>query len=128
MRRLLPPVAAVAALVAATSAFGASSRTALTPTFRVKPLVVRGEQAHLAAEVGTPARPCGIAVFKRSPYVRMRPRLVNRWGLGLYPKRPSDGRVAWTWIVGTSTQLGRWWIHVSCGRAISFRTSFKVIR
>jgi len=128
MKRMALISAAMVALVTATVAIAAPNRPASTPTFRVKPLVVRGLQAHLAAEIGTPAKPCGITVFKRSPYRRMRAKRVDRWGLGLYPKRPSDGRVAWTWIVGTSTPLGRWWIRVSCGRSVSFLTSFKVIR
>lgn len=98
------------------------------PALNAKPLVVRGTQAHVAGEIGTPARPCRITVYKRSPYVRMRPRRIDRWGLGLYPKRPSDGRIAWTWIVGPNTTPGKWWIHVTCGPTHSFQTSFEVRR
>ena len=58
----------------------------------------------------------------------MQAKRIKRWSLGLYPEHPSDGRIAWTWIVPADTPLGRWWIHVSCGRAVSIRRSFDVIR
>jgi hypothetical protein len=45
---------------------------------------------------------------------------------GLYARRASGGRIAWTWTVGTRTTPGRWPIDVSCGGAGSLHTSFVV--
>jgi hypothetical protein len=75
-----------------------------------------GSYATLVARV-TPARRCAITVYYKSG-----PSVAQ----GLYPKRPRNGRVSWTWMVGTNTTAGRWPIQVSCGSAGSFRTSFRV--
>jgi hypothetical protein len=45
---------------------------------------------------------------------------------GLFRKSPVRGRVSWTWKVGTRTTPGTWPIYVSCGRAGSAYTSFRV--
>ena len=128
MRGRLLLLTASAALAAATTALAGPNDTASSRWAIVKPTVVRGEQGHLVAYVDT-TQPCRITVFRRHPYVRMRPKRVDRWGLGLYPKRADtdDGRVAWAWIVGTKTPLGRWWVHLSCAPAVSLRTSFRVV-
>lgn len=110
------------------AAVAAPDSTATARLIRVKPLVARGDQAHLVANV-VPARLCEITVSKGS--TRMRPKRVNRWGLGLYPKRSTAGhdyRLAWTWTVGANTALGVWRIRVSCGSAGSLQTTFRVVR
>ena len=75
-----------------------------------------GSYATLRAAVA-PARSCSITVYYKSGPSRAQ---------GLYPKRPSGGRVSWTWMVGTRTTPGRWAIVVSCGSAGTLRTSFLV--
>jgi hypothetical protein len=45
---------------------------------------------------------------------------------GLYPQRAIEGRIAWTWTVGSRTTPGRWPIDVSCGAAGNLHTSFVV--
>jgi hypothetical protein len=75
-----------------------------------------GAYATLTVAVA-PARGCSIVVtYKSGPSSAQ----------GLYPKRPSGGRVSWTWKVGTRTTHGRWPITVSCGSAGTLRTSFLV--
>jgi hypothetical protein len=128
VRRLLPSVVAIAALIAATTAFAARNGEASARLVKVKTTVARGDQAHLVANV-VPARLCTIAVSKRG--TRMKPKRVDRWGLGLYPKRSTAGgdyRLAWTWTVGPHTALGPWRIRVDCGSAGSFQTTFTVVR
>jgi hypothetical protein len=45
---------------------------------------------------------------------------------GLYTQRARNGRISWTWLVGTRTTPGRWPIDVSCGASGSLHTSFLV--
>ena len=75
-----------------------------------------GAYATLTAAV-SPARTCSITVYYKSG---------PSSAAGLYAKRPSGGRVSWTWKVGTRTTPGRWPIVVSCGSAGTLRTSFVV--
>jgi hypothetical protein len=75
-----------------------------------------GAYATLVAGV-SPARRCSITVYYKSG---------SSTAQGLYPKRPRNGRVSWTWKVGTRTTPGRWPIVVSCGSAGTLRTSFVV--
>jgi hypothetical protein len=78
--------------------------------------VSAGSHATLRVAV-SPSRTCSITVYYKSG---------RSHAAGLYPKRPSGGRVSWTWKVGTRTTPGRWPIVVSCGSAGSLRTSFRV--
>src|SRR5215471_18463049 len=66
MRRLLPPVAAIAALTAATAAFGAANDTAY---LHVSRSVYVGDQAHVVLQPA-PAGLCRITVSK--VHTRMR--------------------------------------------------------
>jgi hypothetical protein len=75
-----------------------------------------GSYATLLASV-SPSRTCSITVYYKSGPSRAQ---------GLYTKRPSGGRVSWTWMVGTRTTPGRWPIVVTCGSAGTLRTSFVV--
>ena len=75
-----------------------------------------GEYATLVAAVA-PASTCAITVHYKSGPSKAK---------GLYSKRPSGGRVSWTWKVGTNTTPGRWAITVSCGSAGTLRTAFTV--
>jgi hypothetical protein len=75
-----------------------------------------GSHATLSAAVSS-ARTCSITVYYKSGPSHAQ---------GLYPKRPSRGRVSWTWMVGTRTTPGRWPIVVSCGSAGTLQTSFVV--
>jgi hypothetical protein len=73
-----------------------------------------GSYATLTASV-SPSRTCSIIVhYKSGP----------SHAQGLYSKRPVNGRVSWTWKVGTRTTPGRWAITVSCGSAGTLDTSF----
>jgi hypothetical protein len=118
VKRLLPSVAAAAALLTATAAFAAPNSTSTARLVHVTSPVEAGADATLTAHVA-PAKRCTITVhYMSGPSVAQ----------GLYPKRPRNGRVSWTWMVGTNTTGGRWPISVNCGTAGSFRTSFKVIR
>jgi hypothetical protein len=126
VRRLLPSVVSIAALTTATVAFGARNDTALF-YFHAKPLVARGEQAHVVLQPA-PTGLCRITVSNGR--TRMRAKRVDRWGLGLYPKRSlpgDDNRLAWTWIVEPKTALGRWRIRVRCGSARPLQTEFRVV-
>jgi hypothetical protein len=76
-----------------------------------------GSHATLVARVTSSRVLCSIRVQYKSGPSQAR---------GLYAKRPSVGRVSWTWMVGTRTTPGRWPIYVSCGSAGSFSTSFVV--
>lgn len=78
--------------------------------------VRHGYRATLTARVSPSSVTCSIAVYYKSG------RSV---AAGLYPKRPSGGRVSWTWKVGTRTTPGRWRIVVSCGSAGSATTYFR---
>src|SRR3954470_15734691 len=118
MKRLVPSVVGVAALVAAAAAFAAPNTTATARLVSVTSPVKKNADATLVAHV-VPARRCRITVhYKSGPSVAR----------GLNPKRPVHGRVSWTWMVGGNTTLGRWPITVNCGTAGSFRTHFRVIR
>jgi hypothetical protein len=75
-----------------------------------------GAYATLVAAV-SPAKRCSITVYYKSG-----PSTAQ----GLYSKRPSGGRVSWTWKVGTRTTPGRWPITISCGSAGTLHTSFAV--
>ncbi len=75
-----------------------------------------GGHATLTASV-SPSRTCSITVnYKSGP----------SHAQGLNPKRAIQGRVSWTWMVGTRTTPGRWGIVLSCGSAGTLRTSFVV--
>ena len=118
MKRLVPSVVGVAALVAAAAAFAAPSTTATARLVSVTSPVAHNAHATLVAHV-VPARRCKIAVLYKNGPSQAR---------GLSPKSPVHGRVSWTWLVGGNTTLGTWPIHVSCGSAGSFRTHFTVVR
>jgi hypothetical protein len=79
--------------------------------------ISHGSYATLVARVSTSRVTCSIGVLYKSGWSRAK---------GLYPKKPSAGRVSWTWKVGTRTTPGRWPIYVRCGSAGSLRTSFVV--
>jgi hypothetical protein len=78
----------------------------------------RGNPVTLAAHVSSSRVTCSIAVYYKTTVSHAK---------GLYSKRPVHGRVSWTWLVGTRTTPGRWAIVVSCGRAGTLRTSFRVV-
>jgi hypothetical protein len=118
VKRLLPSVVGIAALVGVTVAFAGSNSETSARLVHVTSPVAPGAQATLVAHVA-PAHRCTITVeYKSGPSVAR----------GLYPKRSVHGRVSWTWMVGTNTTRGRWPIRVNCGSAGSFRTSFRVAR
>jgi hypothetical protein len=89
------------------------------PSVRVTPFPVsRGEPVTLVAWVrARPLRRCTITVWDR--------RGIS-YARGLYPKLPVRGRVSWTWVVATDTNLGKHRVVVSCGSAGSLRTLFRV--
>lgn len=112
MKRLLLAVAGCAALVSAAAAFAAPNTTATARLVSVTSPVARNAHATLVAHVALAQR-CKIAVlYKTGP----------SQAKGLNPKRPEQGRVSWTWMVGGNTTLGKWPIQVNCGSAGSFRT------
>ena len=122
MRRLLPPVAAIAALTAATAAFGAANGTAY---LHVSRSVYVGDQAHVVLQPA-PAGLCRITVSKGR--TRVRAKREVRQGLGLYPKRSlgrNDYRVAWTWTVEPKWPDGWWRIRIHCSSARPVQTEFK---
>ena len=118
VKRLIPTLVGVAALVAAAAAFAAPDMAATARLAHVTSPVAPGTHATLTAHVA-PAHRCTITVHYRSG-----PSVAQ----GLNPKRPVQGRVSWTWMVGTNTTQGRWPITVGCGSSGSLRTSFKVAR
>jgi hypothetical protein len=127
MRRLLLPLAAIAALTTATAAFGARNDTTYF-YFHATPVVARTQQEHVVLQPA-PTGLCRITVSNGR--IRMRAKRVDRWGLGLYPKRSlrvDDRRIAWTWTVEPTTPLGRWRIRIRCGSARPLQTEFRVIR
>ena len=116
MRPKLAVRFSVAAGIIVTTVAAAPAATTTARLIRVTSPVSRGYSATLVARV-VPSRTCSITVtYKSGP----------SHAQGLYPKRPSNGRVSWTWKVGTRTTPGRWPIRVACGSAGSFRTSFVV--
>ena len=78
----------------------------------------RGNPVTLTARVSSSRVTCSIVVYYKSG---------SSHAKGLYPKRPAQGRVSWTWLVGTRTTPGRWPIVVRCGSAGTLRTSFRVV-
>jgi hypothetical protein len=108
--------ALVLAATAASTSLAAASSVRLV---RVTSPISRGDYATLRARVAPSSFTCSIAVYYKSG---------RSTAKGLYPKRPRNGRVSWTWKVGTRTTPGRWPIRVSCGRAGMLRTSFIVTR
>jgi hypothetical protein len=109
------PVSVATAIIIVTTVAASPAATTTARLVRVSSPVSRGNQATLVARV-VPRRVCSITVTYKSGLSH---------AAGLYPKRPSGGRVSWTWKVGTRTTPGRWPIRVSCGSAGSFRTSFR---
>jgi hypothetical protein len=103
---------AAMALVAVALILPATAQ-ATVKLIRVSPTYA-GDYATLTAAVA-PARKCSIVVHYKSG---------DSTAQGLYPKRPTAGRVSWTWKVGTNTTAGRWAITVSCGTAGTLNTSF----
>jgi hypothetical protein len=113
MRKVVAALAATAALAVAAPSSAAVRLVGISP----QP-AYRGNPATLMAHVSSSRVRCSISVYYKSGPSRAQ---------GLYPKRPVRGRVAWTWLVGTRTTPGRWPIVVSCGRAGTLRTSFRVV-
>jgi hypothetical protein len=125
MKRLLACLATIAVLTTATAAFGAPNETAPL-VFYAKPVVARGEQAHVVLQ---PAHAGLCKITVSNGRTRMRAKRVDRYGLGLNSKRPGgDNRIAWTWIVEPKTPLGRWRIRIRCGSAHPLQTEFRVVR
>jgi hypothetical protein len=116
MKRRAVVLAAAIAGITALLAPAARTAEATARLVRVTSPISRGSYATLVARV-VPSRLCSITVYYKSGASTAR---------GLYAKRPSGGRVSWTWKVGTRTTPGRWPIRVACGSAGSFRTSFVV--
>jgi hypothetical protein len=109
MRRLL--VVALASLVLAAPAAARVRLVSITSP------ISHGSHTTMIARVSSSSVTCAITVYYKSGPSRAR---------GLYPKRPSGGRVIWTWKVGTRTTPGRWPIRISCGAAGTLNTSFVV--
>ena len=120
MKRLAALVCAATAAASTTAlapaALGTTASMSTVRLVRVTSPVSPGAYATLVARV-VPSRRCSITVYYKSG---------PSSAAGLYPKRPSGGRVSWTWKVGTRTTPGRWPIVVSCGSAGTLRTSFVV--
>jgi micrococcal nuclease len=114
MKRLVPSVVGIAALVAAAAAFAAPNATATTRLVYLTSPVHAGTHAILVARVH-PARRCTITVYYKSGPSHAR---------GLYPKRPVHGRVSWTWLANPAP--GRYPIYVDCGSAGFIRTHIRV--
>jgi hypothetical protein len=109
---LATTLACVAALAPSTPAAPATVRLV-----KVTSPISAGSYATLTASVSRRSVTCSITVYYKSGASS---------AAGLYSKRPSGGRVSWTWKVGTRTTPGRWPIVVSCGPAGTLRTSFVV--
>src|SRR5215467_14847793 len=105
MKRLLLTLVASAAFATATAAFAALNAATIARLVRVTSPARRNSYATLVAQV-VPRQLCRIAVYYKSGPSHAQ---------GLYPKLPRNGRVSWTWMVGTNTTAGRWPIRVSCG-------------
>ena len=104
-----------AALLAPGAGQGATAKVRLV---RVTSPVSTNANATLTVAV-TPARACTITVTYSTGPSRAK---------GLGQKRAVNGRVSWTWKVGSKTTPGRWPIAVNCGSAGSLRTSIVVRR
>jgi len=113
VRKVIAAIAATAALVVAAPSSAAVRLVGISP----QP-AYRGNPVTLTARVSSSRVMCSITVYYKSGPSRAK---------GLYPKRPVHGRVSWTWLVGTRTTPGRWPVFVSCGRAGTLRTSFRVV-
>ena len=113
MRKVVAALAAMAALGVAAQSSASVRLVGIGP----QP-AYRGNPVTLTAHVSSSRATCSIVVEYKSGPSRAQ---------GLYPKRPVRGRVSWTWLVGTRTTPGRWAIVVSCGRAGTLRTSFRVV-
>ena len=102
---------------AAFTAVDATARTAASVRIvSVTSPVSPGSHATLMARVSPARVQCSIMVRYMSGLSVAR---------GLAAKRAVNGRVSWTWMVGTNTTAGRWPIYVECGSAIA-KTSFRV--
>jgi hypothetical protein len=113
VRRVILVIAATATLVLAPAGSARVRLVGISP----QP-AHRGNPVTLTARVSPSHVTCSITVeYKSGP----------SHAKGLYPKRPSGGRVGWTWLVGTRTTPGRWPIVVRCGSAGTLRTSFRVV-
>jgi hypothetical protein len=113
MRKGVAALAATAALAVAAPSLGSVRLVGLSP----QP-AYRGNPVTLTARVSSSHVTCSITVYYKTTVSHAK---------GLYSKRPVRGRVSWTWLVGTRTTPGRWPIFVSCGRAGTLRTSFRVV-
>jgi micrococcal nuclease len=110
MRRGLIVLLGAAALAVPASA--SAKTTLVSVTSPASP----GSYATLTAKVSKPAT-CTIIVMYKSG---------SSHASGLYPKRSVNGRVSWSWMVGTRTTRGRWPIYVYRAAAGSLQTSFFV--
>lgn len=113
MRKVVAALAAMAALVVVAPSSASVRLVGISP----QP-AYRGNPVTLTAHVTSSRVTCSIVVYYKSGPSHAK---------GLYSKRPVRGRVSWTWLVGTRTTSGRWPIVVSCGRAGTLRTSFRVV-
>ncbi|MAG37472.1 MAG: hypothetical protein CL878_14650 [Dehalococcoidia bacterium] len=111
---LTPVTPTQAPVVRIASATPAATQTA-TPTPQPTPLaitdqpgtVARGSPVSVAAQV-MPGAPCLITVVYDSGPSR---------AAGLQPKvADAEGEVAWSWTVETAAPVGRWPVHILCGR------------
>jgi hypothetical protein len=119
MRFFVTSAAMCAMLALAVPVYGASSSpssNASVRLVRVTSPISAGSYATLTAAVSRRVA-CSITVYYKSG---------PSHAAGLDPKRPSNGRVSWTWKVGSRTTPGPWPIVVSCGSAGTLRTSFVV--
>jgi hypothetical protein len=103
-------------LLAATALVLPASASAAVKLVSVTSPASPGSDATLTAKVSKTAT-CNIIVMYMSG---------SSHASGLYPKRALNGRVSWTWMVGTNTTGGRWPIYVVCGAAGALQTSFVV--
>jgi hypothetical protein len=110
-------VLTVTAVSLAVSAMAPTAASAKVGLVSVTSPISHGSYATLTARVKPSRVKCSITVYYKSGASTAQ---------GLYSKRPSHGRVSWTWMVGTRTTPGRWPITVSCGRAGTLQTSFRV--
>jgi arylsulfatase A-like enzyme len=112
MKRGLLTIAIAAILVTPLAASGAVGIVRLTSP------VYPGSSVTLSVRVSPSRVTCTIRVMYKSGPAR---------SAALKPKRPSGGRVTWTWKLGRLTAPGRWPIYVRCGGAGSIKT-FIVVR
>ena len=120
--------AVIVGLVASTAMFAAPDSEAQSSYvyFAVKPLVGRGQLAHVVEQGRTGL--CRITVTHRGAEMRLGPSPRAN------PLRPkvagpmTDGRVAWEWRVPIKTPVGLWRVRVNCGRAAPLQGTFLVTR